>query len=103
MSSGNSKLLNALAAQWKLDTLEQMVEFAHSTPPPDFAALTRTVVEVAGQGNRLAQAVLVGGGRALGKMLRWRCARCWHWNLPRRAAWPLPAACSKTYQQCVRR
>jgi N-acetylglucosamine kinase-like BadF-type ATPase len=64
---GSSKLLNALAAQWKIDTLEQVVEVAHTNPPPDFAALTRTVVEVAAQGNRLAQAVLVGGGRALGE------------------------------------
>ena len=64
---GSSMLLNRLAAQWKADTLEQMVEIAHSTPPPDFAALTRTVVEVAAQGNALAQAVLVGGGRALGE------------------------------------
>jgi N-acetylglucosamine kinase-like BadF-type ATPase len=29
--------------------------------------LTRTVVEVAAQGNRLAQSVLLGGGRALGE------------------------------------
>jgi glucosamine kinase len=64
---GSSKLLNALAAQWKIDTLEQVVEVAHANPPPDFAALTRTVVEVAAQGNRLAQSVLVGGGRALGE------------------------------------
>jgi N-acetylglucosamine kinase-like BadF-type ATPase len=64
---GSSQLLNALAAQWKADTLEQVVEMAHATPPPDFAALTRTVVEVAAQGNRLAQAVLLGGGRALGE------------------------------------
>jgi N-acetylglucosamine kinase-like BadF-type ATPase len=64
---GSSKLLNTLVAQWNADTLEQVVEIAHATPPPDFAALTRTVVEVAAQGNVLAQAVLVGGGRALGE------------------------------------
>jgi N-acetylglucosamine kinase-like BadF-type ATPase len=64
---GSSKLLNALAAQWKADTLEQVVEIAHAAPPPDFAALARTVVEAAAEGNRLAQAVLVGGGRALGE------------------------------------
>ena len=44
-----------------------MVEIAHSIPPPDFAALTRTVVEVAAKGDRLAQSVLLGGGRALGE------------------------------------
>jgi N-acetylglucosamine kinase-like BadF-type ATPase len=64
---GNSKLLTALAAQWKADTLEQVVEIAHSVPAPDFAALTRTVVEVAGKGDPLAQAVLRSGGRALGE------------------------------------
>jgi glucosamine kinase len=64
---GNSQLLNALAAQWKADTMEQLVEIAHAYPPPDFAALTRTVVDVAAQGDRLAQAVLRSGGRALGE------------------------------------
>jgi glucosamine kinase len=64
---GSSKLLTALAAQWKADTLEQVVEIAHSIPPPDFAALTRTVVEVAAKGDPLAQSVLLGGGRALGE------------------------------------
>jgi N-acetylglucosamine kinase-like BadF-type ATPase len=64
---GSSKLLTALAVQWKAETLEQVVEIAHSIPPPDFAALTRTVVDAATEGNRLAQSVLLGGGRALGE------------------------------------
>ena len=64
---GNSKLLTALAAQWKAETLEQVVEIAHTVPPPDFAALTRIVVEVAAKGDRLAQSVLLGAGRALGE------------------------------------
>jgi glucosamine kinase len=64
---GKSKLLTALAAQWKVDTLELVVEAAHTVPPPDFAALTRTVVEMAEKGNPLAQSVLLGGGRALGE------------------------------------
>jgi N-acetylglucosamine kinase-like BadF-type ATPase len=62
-----SKLLTALAAQWKVETLEQVVEIAHSVPPPDFAALTRTVVDAAAKGDHLAQSVLLGGGRALGE------------------------------------
>jgi glucosamine kinase len=64
---GSSKLLTALAAQWKADTVEQVVEIAHSIPPPDFAALARTVVEIAAKGDPLAQAVLRSGGRALGE------------------------------------
>jgi N-acetylglucosamine kinase-like BadF-type ATPase len=64
---GTSKLLTALAVQWKADTLEQVVEIAHTVPPPDFAALTRTVVDMAERGDRLAQAVLQAGGRALGE------------------------------------
>jgi glucosamine kinase len=64
---GSSRLLTALAAQWKADTLEEVVEIAHAVPPPDFAALTRTVVEVAAKGDPLAQAVLRSGGRALGE------------------------------------
>ena len=64
---GKSKLLTALAAHWKAETLEQVVEMAHAVPPPDFAALTRVVVEMAKSGDRLAQSVLLGGGRALGE------------------------------------
>lgn len=64
---GKSQLLTALAAQWKADTLEQVVEIAHTVPPPDFAALTRTVVEMATKGDRLARAVIEAGGRALGE------------------------------------
>lgn len=60
------QLLTALAAYWKADTLEQVVEMAHATPPPDFAALTRIVVEVAGQGDPLAQSLLREAGQALG-------------------------------------
>ncbi|MDQ1693758.1 MAG: hypothetical protein QOH85_1293 [Acidobacteriaceae bacterium] len=63
---GSSKLLNALAAVWRADTLEQLVEIAHGTPAADFAALTRTVVNMADGGDSLAQAVLHAGGRALG-------------------------------------
>jgi N-acetylglucosamine kinase-like BadF-type ATPase len=63
---GSSKLLNALAAIWNADTLEQLVEIAHTTPPPNFAELARTVVAMATGGDGLAQAVLRAGGRALG-------------------------------------
>ena len=61
------KLLNALAAQWKADTLEQLVETAHATPPADFAALTPTVVELAAQGDALALGLLRQAGRDLGR------------------------------------
>ena len=61
------KLLNALAAEWKADTLEQLIEIAHATPAPDFAALTRTVVSVAEQGDALAIAILRDAGRFLGR------------------------------------
>jgi N-acetylglucosamine kinase-like BadF-type ATPase len=64
---GSSKLLTALAAQWKAETLEQVVEIAHTVPPPDFAALTRVVVETSAKGDRLAQSVLLGAGRVLGE------------------------------------
>lgn len=64
---GSSKLLNALAAVWHVDTLEQLVEVAHGTPAADFAALTPTVVNLASGGDTLAQAVLRAGGRALGE------------------------------------
>ncbi len=61
------KLLNALAAQWKADTLEQLIEIAHAVPPPDFAALTPIVADLAQQGDALAAGILRQAGRALGK------------------------------------
>ncbi len=64
---GASKLLTALAAAWRADTLEQLVEIAHTTPPPDFAGLTEIIAQVANQGEALAQAVLRAAGRALGE------------------------------------
>jgi N-acetylglucosamine kinase-like BadF-type ATPase len=63
---GSSRLLNALAAVWRADTLEQLVEIAHGTPAADFAELARTVVAMADDGDPLAQDVLRAGGRALG-------------------------------------
>lgn len=85
---GKSRLLTALAAQWKADTLEQVVEIAHTVPPPDFAALTRTVVEMAGKGDGLALAVLQAGGRALGEdaSLALRKVLAFEPNAPRRVA-----------------
>ncbi|HEY2037372.1 MAG TPA: BadF/BadG/BcrA/BcrD ATPase family protein [Steroidobacteraceae bacterium] len=64
---GSSKLLNALAAEWRADMLEQLVEIAHAIPPPDFAALTSSVVAMAAKSDPLAKAVLRAGGRALGR------------------------------------
>jgi N-acetylglucosamine kinase-like BadF-type ATPase len=63
---GSSRLLNALAAVWRADTLEQLVEIAHGTAAADFAELARTVVAMADDGDPLAQDVLCAGGRALG-------------------------------------
>ncbi len=65
--TGNSTLLNTLMAQWRAESLEKVVEIAHTIPPPDFAALTRTVVDVAEAGDSLAWAVLRTGGRRLGE------------------------------------
>jgi N-acetylglucosamine kinase-like BadF-type ATPase len=59
------RVLDAITAQWKIDTLDQLVEMAHAQPPPDFAALTRVVVQEAGAGDELAQSVLRAAGKTL--------------------------------------
>jgi len=58
-------LLSAIAAHWKFDVLDQLVEIAHAHPGPDFAALTRLVVEQAEAGDELSQSVLRDAGKAL--------------------------------------
>ncbi len=61
----SSSLLHAILAQWKVAGLNELVERAHTQPPPDFAALTRIVVQEADAGDDLAQSVLRAAGQAL--------------------------------------
>ena len=61
----SSTLLGAVLTQWKIARLDELVEIAHAQPAPDFAALTRVVVQQADAGDELAQSILRAAGKAL--------------------------------------
>ncbi|MGA7522772.1 MAG: BadF/BadG/BcrA/BcrD ATPase family protein [Acidobacteriaceae bacterium] len=55
-------LLDRARAFWKLASLEDLVEFANTSPAPDFSRLAPLVVEAAEGGDAVAQEVLEQGG-----------------------------------------
>jgi glucosamine kinase len=61
----NAKLLKAILAAWDLETHEQLVLAANSTPPPDFAALFPAVLAAAEAGDALAVGILNRAGSEL--------------------------------------
>ncbi len=61
-----SPLFNELKAAWKLDSLEQLVRTANSTP--DFAALFPAVQSAASAGDAVAQRILAQAGAELAQL-----------------------------------
>lgn len=49
-----SVLLKKVLALWELDSLPGLIECAHAIPTPDFATLTRLIVESANEGDDVA-------------------------------------------------
>ncbi len=60
----------AVLGLWKLTSIEQLVEFANSTPSPDFSQLAEIVLRCAQQGDVIAKAVLRRQGVELGYLVR---------------------------------
>jgi len=65
---GSAKTVDVLMKSWRLQTIEQLVMAANSTPPPDFAALFPTVLSLADSGDRIALEVLTNAGAELAKL-----------------------------------
>lgn len=63
-------LMDAIAAAWGLTTAEQIIAFAHTTPPPDLSRLSRIVTNCADEGDAVARSVLERGGQDLGELVR---------------------------------
>jgi glucosamine kinase len=62
-----TNILDRVIEFWSAGSLEEVVNIANRTPPPDFSQLARIVVELAEQGEAVALAVLLEGGRLIGE------------------------------------
>lgn len=61
-------LIEMLMKSWNLQTIEQLVPAANSTPPPDFAALFPAVLSLADSGDSIARDVLNQAGTQLANL-----------------------------------
>jgi len=62
-----TQILHRVIHHWSAGTLEEIVNIANQTPPPDFSQLAPIVVECAEEGDAVALQVLELGGRLLGE------------------------------------
>ncbi len=72
------RLFEAVLGFWKLSSRDQLIEFANSSPGPDFSALTGVVLACALAGDTLAREVLRREGEDLAylvKLVAWRLQR----------------------------
>jgi N-acetylglucosamine kinase-like BadF-type ATPase len=60
-------ILDRVVEFWSAPSLEEVVNIANQTPPPDFSQLAPIIVECAEQGDAIALNVLIEGGRLLGE------------------------------------
>ncbi len=67
-SGGPTSLLNVLLSEWKLESLEEFVSLANSSPPPDFSLLFPAVQRCAEQGDALAREVLSAAANELAQL-----------------------------------
>jgi N-acetylglucosamine kinase-like BadF-type ATPase len=63
-------LLQAVLEFWKLHSIESLVEYSNSVPPPDFSRLTSIVLRCAEQGDEVARSVLQEQGEELAYLVR---------------------------------
>ncbi len=53
---------------WKIETIDQMVQMANSTPPPDFPRLFPLVLRAADDGDAIASTILTDAGNELAEL-----------------------------------
>ncbi len=64
------RLFHAVLSFWNLSSRDQLIEFANSTPAPDFSALTGLVLACAQAGDPLASQVLQREGKDLAYLVK---------------------------------
>ena len=66
-----TELLEAARRLWNLPTVDALIEFANTQPPPRYGSqFAREVVDLADQGDTIAQEILEQGGRDLAHLVR---------------------------------
>jgi glucosamine kinase len=66
----STSLLDAVLAFWNLVSLDLLVEYANSSPSPDFSRLTEVILGCAEKGDAVAASVLRKEGEELGWLVR---------------------------------
>jgi glucosamine kinase len=66
----STRLLDDVMDFWQVTTLDLLVEYANSIPPPDFSKLTEPVMRAAEQGDEVAAEVLRREGESLAYLVR---------------------------------
>jgi len=79
-------LLQAVLADWQLETPEDIARMANSIPPPDFAALVPSVLHAAHEGDQVARDLLSRAGMELAGMCVTVMGRLWTAAQPVRVA-----------------
>jgi len=62
-----TRILDRVSQHWSAGSLEEVVDIANRTPPPDFSQLAPSIVDCAGEGDAVALRVLQLGGRLIGE------------------------------------
>jgi glucosamine kinase len=63
-------LLDAVLKFWKLSSIDLLIEYGNSQPPPDFSRLTELILDHARQGDEIAASVLRQEGESLAYLVR---------------------------------
>jgi glucosamine kinase len=66
--NGHTALEDMILQAWKLTTMDELVQTANSTPPPDFPRLFPIVLRAADEGDRTARDLLSKAGAELAKL-----------------------------------
>ncbi len=70
-------LVSSILNSWHLGTRDDVVRFANSTPPPDFAELFPAVLGAAQEGDALARGILMKAGSKLASLGKIVMRRLW--------------------------
>jgi glucosamine kinase len=66
----STHLLDAVLKFWKLSSIDLLIEYGNSQPPPDFSRLTELILDHARQGDEIAASVLRQEGESLAYLVR---------------------------------
>jgi len=61
-----TRILERIIQHWSAESIEEIVDIANRTPPPDFSQLAPIIVDCAEEGDAVAERVLHLGGRLIG-------------------------------------